>query len=265
MIGNDYIPQTIMFAHERQQRVIDLLKERSSVLVTELEALLGASAATVRRDLGLLEESGKIRRTHGGVHAPDSGDGEISFDRKSRHELRAKRAIAAVAAGLVRERDTVFVDAGSTAFKVGAALLGRKDVTIFTNSIPLLEEAPDAGCRVVALGGEVRAVSRALIGSESLEWMRRIRFDVAFVGASGIDPKRGPCTTELGEAGVKRAAVQSARRSVLVADGSKWSHPAAIVFADWQDLDDVITDHKASPAESRIFSTYNVRLHKVRR
>ena len=252
-----------MFAHLRQQKVVALLKERGSLSVPDLGTLLGASPATVRRDLGFLEAAGRLVRTHGGVIATDRRAGEASFGRKSRRELAAKRAIAEAAAALVEDGDTVFVDAGTTAFKVGARLLRRPGVTVYTNSVPLLHEAAAAGCRLVAIGGEVRAVSQALVGGAALGWLGRIRFDVAFVGASGIDPG-GPCTTELGEAGVKGAAVRGARRAVLVADGSKWDLPAPIVFAPWAEFDDVITDRRLAALEREALTRHRIRIHPAR-
>jgi DeoR/GlpR family transcriptional regulator of sugar metabolism len=253
-----------MFAQERQQRVVDLLKRHSRFSVPELEKLFGVSPATIRRDLGFLEESGKILRTHGGALSADHGDGEISFDRKSRQELRAKLGIAEVASNLVKEGDVVFVDAGTTAFKVGVRLLARENITIFTNSVPLLSEPSTSNCRMVAVGGEVRAVSLALVGAESMAWMDRIRFDVAFIGTSGIDPERGACTTELREASVKKAAIRSSRRAVLLADTSKWGQLAPILFADWKDLNDIVTDHSTTRSEQKMLSGYRVGVHRVK-
>lgn len=250
-----------MFAQQRQQQVIDLLKERRSLSVPELGALLRASPATVRRDLGFLEEAGRILRTHGGVMAADRRSGEASFGRKSRRELAAKRSIAAAAAALVADGDAVFVDAGTTAFKVGIRLLQRPGVTVYTNSVPLLGET--AACRLVAVGGEVRAVSQALVGAAALGWLDRLRLDLAFVGASGIDPG-GPCTTELGEAGVKGAAIRGARRAVLVADGSKWELAAPLIFASWAELDDVVTDRRLSPSERETLTRHRIRIHSTR-
>ena len=261
MIDNERNRQMIMFAQERQTKVVELLRTRSSVSVPELGRLLRASPATVRRDLDFLEQAGKIRRTHGGVLPLEPG--ELPYSRKSRRELGAKKAIAELAAGLVRDGDTVFVDAGTTAFKVGLQLVARPRVTIVTNSLPLLGETRAAGARVIALGGEVRAVSLALVGSEAMEWMKRLRLDLAFIGASGIDSANGPCTTELGESAVKLAAVRRARRAILVADASKWERQAPILFAGWDQFDDLITDHSPTTAEAAALSHHRVRLHSV--
>ena len=157
--------QTIMIAHERQQLILTLLREQSPLTVPELEQRLRASPATVRRDLTFLEQLGKIVRTHGGLMHPDDATGEMPFDRKSRAALAAKQGIADAAAELVKPGDTVFVDAGTTVLEVGKKLLGQKDLTIVTNSIPLLPLRPVEGTRVISIGGEVRIVSLALVGA----------------------------------------------------------------------------------------------------
>jgi DeoR/GlpR family transcriptional regulator of sugar metabolism len=115
------------------------------------------------------------------------------------------------------------------------------------------------------VGGEVRAVSLALVGASALGWLGRVRFDLCFLGASGIDPLEGPCTTELAEAGVKAAALRAARRVVIVADAAKWRERAAIRFAAWSDIGDLVTDHRPAPAERRILVRHGVALHPARR
>ena len=254
-----------MFAHERHQIILAALKRRSPFTIVQLEKLLKASPATVRRDLTFLETLGKIVRTHGGVLHPDHVDGEISFDRKSRAALNAKIAIAEAAMGLVKSGTTVFVDAGSTALEVGRRLLAVGKLTVFTNSIPLLNEHPAGGSHLIALGGEVRGLSLALTGAGALEWVRRIKIDVAFLGASGIDPAEGPATTELSEAGVKSAVVVKARRVVLLADASKWGRPAVIRYADWAQIHDFFTDYDPTRAERSILSGNGTQLHSVTR
>jgi DeoR/GlpR family transcriptional regulator of sugar metabolism len=253
-----------MFAQERQQKIIELLRERSRLSVPELVGELGASPATIRRDLTFLEDFGKIVRTHGGVLSPAMSDTEVSYDRKSRQELSAKIAIAEAAAAMVKDGDAIFVDAGTTAFRAGVKLLGRENITLFTNSIPLLSQARSPGCPMVALGGEVRSVSLALVGGELLGWMHRIRFDLSFIGTSGIDREKGPCTTELGEAAVKSAAVRNSRRAVLLADASKWVRAAPVRFADWADLSDVVTDYRPSRDEGEILAQGRIRIHPVK-
>ncbi|HEY0945526.1 MAG TPA: DeoR/GlpR family DNA-binding transcription regulator [Opitutaceae bacterium] len=252
-----------MIAHERHQAILAALQKRSPLATTDLEKRLRASPATVRRDLALLEKLGKIVRTHGGVLHPEHATGELSFDRRSRAALKAKLALARAAVASIRGGDVVFVDAGTTTLEAGRRLLAMEDLTVFTNSIPLLNEPPAAGTRLIAVGGEVRGVSLALVGAGAVEWLRQVRVDVAFLGASGIEPAAGPSTTELAEAGVKRAILAQAGRVAVLADASKWGQPAAIRYAAWSQIHDFYTNHAITPAERAALIRQGTRCHVV--
>lgn len=252
-----------MFDHQRHQLIVETLKMRSPLLVPELVELLGASPATIRRDLSFLEKIGKIARTHGGAMHPDQVDGELSFDRKSRSALKAKLAIARAATRLAKSGDTVFVDAGTTALEVGKRLVSMERLTVITNSVPLLSEQPAAGTRLIGVGGEIRALSLALVGSIALDWLGRLTIDVAFLGTSGIDPDEGPTTTELSEASVKSAVVAKARRTILLAEASKWGTPAAVRYADWEQVGDFFTDRRFTAQERRKLKQKGATVHTV--
>jgi len=252
-----------MFAQERHQAILTALEKHPSITLPALERMLKASPATIRRDLTFLEKLGKLVRTHGGVLHPDQAHGEVSFDRKSREALLAKLSLAKAAAALVKPGDTVFIDAGTTTLELGRILVGQPQLTVFTNSIPLLSERPADGTHLISIGGEVRVVSLALTGAGSLEWVRRITFDVAFLGTSGIDMARGPCTTELLEAGVKGAIASSARRVAVMADSSKWAKPAAIRYADWNQIHDLFTDRPFTRTERAALTAHGTSLHVV--
>jgi DeoR/GlpR family transcriptional regulator of sugar metabolism len=138
-------------------------------------------------------------------------------------------------------------------------------LTIVTNSIPLLPLQPADGTRVIALGGEVRNVSLALVGAGVLEWVHRLKIDVAFLGTSGIDPAEGPTTTELAEAALKSAMTAKARRVVVLADASKWGRPATIRYAGWAQVHDLFTDHAPTRAERNVLAAHGTKLHLVAR
>jgi DeoR/GlpR family transcriptional regulator of sugar metabolism len=101
------------------------------------------------------------------------------------------------------------------------------------------------------------------VGAVSLAWIEKIRFDMAFIGASGVDPLAGPCTTELGEMAVKQAAIRNSRRVILLADASKWRTTAPLRFAQWEDIDMVYSDHQPTPAELDAFSSNKVQFNPV--
>ncbi len=235
-----------MLAHDRQQAILEALKKKPSLSIHELLSLIKASPATVRRDLAYLQKKGDLVRTHGGVVDSDHIAGEPTYEQRLRESPAGKKAIAEAAAAMVPEGATVFIDAGTTCLEVGRLLLAREDLAVFTNSSPLVNIPIRRKARLVCVGGELREISRAMVGGLALDWLSKIRFDIAFIGASGLDGE-GISTTELSEAEVKRQAMTRARQRVLLADGSKWDVPSAFVFSPWNAFETWITD--SAPAK----------------
>lgn len=230
-----------MLVHDRHARILDYLQKHPSSSVLHLQRSLGVSRSTVRRDLVELEEQGEIIRVHGGVVHRDTLRGEPTYDRRGREAIAAKRAIAAATAALVPEDSVVYLDAGTTCVEVARQLAARQDLKIFTHSVRLLIEVGDSAASMTCVGGEYRAVSQALVGGLSMSWLKHLQFDVAILGASGLD-EAGASTTELSEAALKQAIVERAGKLILATDHRKWERPAAVRFAPWKLLQTFVTD-----------------------
>jgi DeoR/GlpR family transcriptional regulator of sugar metabolism len=231
-----------MFVHARLHSILDLLERRRRLSVREIEETFGASPATTRRDLKALEDRGLAVRVYGGILHPSAALGETTFEARDAVSQAEKEAIARAAAGLVPANATLYVDGGTTCLDAGRLLLSRRDIRIYTNSIPLAALATQGGPCVVAIGGEVKAVSRALVGDIALEWIGHLRFDMALMGASGACARDGASATALDEAAVKRRVMTRARHAVLLLDGSKWDVPREVRFAPWSAFRTVVSD-----------------------
>jgi len=182
---------------------------------------------------------------------PNYLQGEPSFDQKTVQGMELKRKIAQAAAAMVPDHATVFVDSGTTCLEAGRLLGERATLTLITNSIPLAHQLARAKARVLCLGGELRGISSALVGSFALSWLDSLRADWALIGASGLHLTEGVSTTELNEAAIKRQFLARATKKVLLADSLKWSKPAAIRFAEWNQFDDWITNRGVPEASIR--------------
>lgn len=250
-----------MFVQDRLREISVRLARKPRWTVTQLQREMRVSRSTLRRDLLELEERGDVVRVHGGVVHRDYLQGEPTFDRRGRDAVTAKRAIAATAATLVPQNASVYLDAGTTCFAVGRRLLLRRDIKIFTHSLRLATEAAasDTAASVVMIGGEVRRVSQAVVGGLALDWLTRLRFDVAFVAASGVTAE-GASTTELSEAAVKQAIIERSGENVLVADASKWDQPAAVVFAAPTAFDAWVVDATVPRAAQAALGAAGVRV-----
>jgi len=249
-----------MFAQERQDRIVRGLARQRRCSVETLQRELGVSRSTLQRDLRDLEERGEVVRVHGGVVHPQFVGGESTLGRRRSEHVAAKRRIAEAAAALVPANAAVFLDAGSTCLELALHLLPRDDVKLFTHSVPLLHAALERGSNasVTALGGELRAVSGALVGALAERWLGGLRFDVAFLGGSGLDAEHGVSTTEIHEAGVKTALLSRTRRPMLVCDASKCDAPAAVSFTAWDALDTWVVDRRPPGGFRRVGCTVRV-------
>lgn len=231
-----------MSSLSRQRKILDFVQQAESLSVDELIHRLDVSPATVRRDLVCLEGEGKIIRLHGAVMDRRRAEGEPSFSTKRERVPEQKRCIGRRVAEQIPPGATVFVDAGTTCLEAGIALLYRGSHTIFTNSLPLMYNGGNSDSQVIAIGGEVRELSRALVGSMALDWIRHLRFDYAVIGASALDVEKGVMTTELNEAGIKRSIIESSKTSILAADSAKLSQDATVQFANWDSFQFWVTD-----------------------
>ena len=249
-----------MFAQERLNTIKRFVRRHRRMTFAELQKLVDVSPATLRRDLGELEQSGDLIRVHGGILDPGYVRSEVSFvERLVRHRA-AKAAIAAAASALVPAGATVLVDAGSTCLEAGKALLGRKDVRLITHSVALIEAGFRGEASVICLGGELRKVSGALTGGRALGALNAIHADIAFIGASGIEPDLGCTTTDLSETEMKRAILARSARKILLADVSKWRNPSTVRFAEWRDFDEWVVDQIPPRAELKLIRQARVKI-----
>lgn len=151
-------------------------------------------------------------------------------------------------ADLAQTRDVVQMDGDGDLGPAGLLAL-RHGLTIVTNSAQITPLLADSDNTVYALGGQVRATSLACVGMWTLTALRTLRADIALIGTNGVLGHTGPCTSIYSEAEIKTAMVQCAKKSIVLCDGSKFREEAVIQFADWQQIDCLITDQTAPEAE----------------
>ena len=215
-----------MLAEERFTRILRQLEKRQSVTVGELCRLLDASESTVRRDLTILHNQGKLVKVFGGATTPGGGytlrdDTVAQRQDRNREE---KELIARYAASLLEENDFVYLDAGtSTALLFGCLPESLPSgVTFVTNSPAHACRLSRQGRAVFVLGGELKPATEAAVGTVALRELERYNFTKGFFGANGIHPRRGVTTPDVEEAMVKSADLGRCRRAYILADSSKF-------------------------------------------
>jgi DeoR/GlpR family transcriptional regulator of sugar metabolism len=235
---------------QREQRILALLQGKQNCTVEELAHACGVSDMTIRRDLQRLAEIGQVIRTHGGAAPVEQVRFEFQFLQRSKVRRQQKDAIGARAARLVEDGQSVMLDSGTTTLAMSHHLRLRRRLVVITTSLPIasvVQAAP--GVETLLLGGFVRRDSPDLAGSLAEANLERLRADLAFVGADGIDLDGNVYNASLDVARMLERMVQSAGGTYVVADSSKIGRTAMARFgnaAAWRGL---ITDGEVTPEQ----------------
>ena len=255
---------------QRAKNILQLLLRHGNTSVDELAAQLGASTASVRRDLTRLEERGLVHRTHGGamlagqaVYEPFRFD--ASFQEREDRFSPEKRRIAAAAAQMVQDNETVGFTAGTTTTQVARSLRHRTGLHIITNAVNIgMELSSSNGLDTTITGGCMRWPGAfSLIGPTAIESLNVVVMDRVFIGVCGVDADRGATTIQADEAAVFRAMTRRAKQVIVVADSSKVGMVSPAVICSAADIDVLITDDGISDDAMKAFTQCGVRVVSV--
>ena len=232
-----------MYAPERHQLILEQARTHGRVDVRELAELLTVTPETIRRDLTSLERRGLVRRAHGGAIPIERS--VVSAALSDRNELLAKEKLAIATAALeeLPEDGFILIDAGTTTIRFAELLPANRSLTVVTHSLPVamaVSEKPNI--ELLLLGGSVRSMSQAAVGTWTHQMVSMVSVDIAFLSVNGITPERGLTTNNLAEAAVKLAFIKAAKRSIVLADHSKFGREEFGRIAPIAAIDTIITD-----------------------
>lgn len=246
---------------QRRVEIIRQLHRDGYVEAKKLSGEFGVDTSTIRRDLDVLVRSGQAERTHGGAKAVGGAALDVPYAVKEFERRQQKVAIAAHATARVREGDSVVLDSGSTTFQVAMALRNIPDLTFITNDLriaTLLAAVPDV--RLFLAGGELLNSVFTLTGPRATEFFSDFSATWAFLGADALDSEAGITNTNTREVPVKRAMIEAASTSIVVADSSKFESRTLARVAALDEVDHLVTDVGLDTA---IAAKYGSRLERV--
>ena len=179
----------------RRKKILEILRRDGQVRVAHLSETLGATVVTIRSDLDALEQDGYLERTQGGAIQTMKNYYNLEFQRRKQEHMENKKAIAAAAAGLVRDGDTLFINSGTTTYFAAVELKQRKNLNVVTNSISVAVELGGLPTfRVILLGGDISAQYSFTYGEDVKEQISRYRANWAILSVDGIQPGAGITT-----------------------------------------------------------------------
>jgi DeoR/GlpR family transcriptional regulator of sugar metabolism len=238
-----------LFRQERLDQILAAVQEEGRVSVTKLSERFNVSAMTIRNDLASLEQQGLLLRTRGGAMIKPESSLEPAFVLRKELHATAKERIGEAAASLIRDGDSIVLDASTTALQVAHHLKDRHELTVVTNGLFIALELVDAqGVTVVMPGGTLRTASTSLIGNLGACILDRYHVQKGIFGSHGFTLQEGLTDVNQYEVELKRLMVERSKEVIAVVDSSKWGQVAFATFASVDQIDQIISD-EAAPAE----------------
>ncbi len=221
-----------MLSEERHMMILKILEEKKSVTVSELAALLPISESTARRDITVLDKAGRLVKVFGGAVLADAVYSSVEPTVAQKEEVgrEEKRKIAKYAASLIKPRDFVYLDAGTT---TGYMLdfIGETNAVFVTNAVAHAQKLAAKGRNVILIGGTLKSSTEAVIGESAVLTLKEYHFTKGFFGTNGVSKSAAFTTPDAGEALVKQTALKQCKKAYILCDHSKFHTISSVTFA----------------------------------
>ena len=220
----------------RANQIMELLRKTGTVQASRLSELLRVSLVTVRKDLQRMEDEGLLHRTHGGAAIREARPPQDP-------RADAMEAIAQTVARQIQEGDCVIMNAGNTTLLAARKLLGRKNITIITNSIAIARElVQQTGIKLIFLGGEVNAEAVFTYGWDAVTQLEQYKANKLILSVSGLSCSAGLTTRHMEAADLLRKMIARTQTVIAVADHTKIGFESFYHVGDLQVVDMLMTD-----------------------
>ncbi len=250
--------------NDRQRRILDRVSQHGFATIETLAKDFDVSAQTIRRDIILLDSLRLLQRFHGGAGLPGEtrqqqaeqmeGVVRLGYAQKRQTATEAKARIGAAVAERIADGASIFLDVGTTVEAVAGALLRRRGLRVFTNSLPAANLlAAQNGNEVFVCGGSVRGADGSLVGDVALQAVRRVRPDFLVLGFSGLDDDGALMDFDIDKAAVKAAMLGNARQCIAVGDSSKFQRHSLLRIAEVGQFSACVSDALPHEAVTQIW------------
>ena len=248
-----------MLPNQRREKILELIREDGHAKVMDLSRIFKVTEVTIRQDLERIEKEGLIVREHGGAYLKDIDSNVRNFSLQNQENLAEKMAIAQKAVDFITDGDTIILDSGSTTTEIAKLLSGYRNLTVITNALNIaLILGAQMGITVIVTGGEFKAPTLSLTGQKAADFFQSLHVDKLFLATAGIDLKSGLTYPGISDICVKRAMIESANETFLVADSTKIGKSSFASLGALSLINYLITDSKIRPEDIQWLKNYDV-------
>ncbi|MCJ7665179.1 MAG: DeoR/GlpR family DNA-binding transcription regulator [Actinobacteria bacterium] len=238
---------------ERQRIILNLLSDKTSVTLVELENYIECSRITIQRDLVELENKGFLNRVHGGATLKNFDLANYGHDKRLLIQSDKKKMIAKKVISLIKPDMYVFLDASSTSYFVSEHIF-PDNVRVVTSGIDtFINLQKNKNIKVVLTGGRINPLNRTLVGPEAISTIKQFHFNIAFFSADSIIKNKGVYSSDKEAAAVAIAGIEHSNKRILLFDSSKVHISGGAKVCDLDVVDNIVTDDVENPYVLNLF------------
>lgn len=250
-----------MYDLERQNKIIEILKERKSISVIKLAKLLYVSHSTIRRDLTSMEKQGLVKRTYGGVILQESPNEESSLLLRQSINVKEKKIIAELCSKLIKDNTSLFIDSSSTCTYLVPYLKNFRNLNIVTNGLRIgLLLSEQTSCQIFLASGYIHSRSNSILGNLTLKTLEKVHCDYSIISCSGIDLNFGLSETTIDQSEIKITMTENSDKIILLCDHSKFGNVSLFKSIPLNKINYIITDQKPSDTYIEYCKENNIQL-----
>lgn len=250
-----------MLANQRREKILELIKEDGSAKVIDLAKIFKVTEVTIRQDLEKLEKGGLVVREHGGGFLKNVEDHVRTFSLVHQENMEKKAVIAKKCVEFIESGDTIILDSGSTTTEIAKKIGGIKNLTVITNALNIaLILGAQPNIEVVMTGGEFKPPTLSLTGQKAADFFNGLNVQKLFLATAGISLKSGLTYPSISDLVVKKAMIDAADTTYLVADSTKIGKSAFASLGALSLIDYIITDSDIEDKHKTIFRDHEIEL-----
>ncbi|WP_113928822.1 DeoR/GlpR family DNA-binding transcription regulator [Bacillus sp. P14.5] len=232
---------------KRKSKIKELIIEKKSVTVAELNKMFNVTEETIRRDLKQLEDEGFLTRTYGGAYISDGVQNDVDVNLREFIHVEGKKKIAAKAQSYIKSGDSIFLDASTTSLVIASILTDLK-LTVVTNSIKVVTTLMNnPNIKLVIIGGTLSSSTQSNLGRTAEINMEHYFFDSAFISCRSVSRQHSITDSNEQQAVIRKIAAKHANKTFLIADYTKFDKTSFTRICSFEDVNTIIVDEKLSP------------------
>ncbi|MFY7888211.1 MAG: DeoR/GlpR family DNA-binding transcription regulator [Spirosomataceae bacterium] len=250
-----------MLANQRREKILELLQEDGSAKVVDLARLFKVTEVTIRQDLDKLDKDGLIIKEHGGAFFKNVEDQVRTFSLVHQDNMDKKERIAIKCLEFIESGDTIILDSGSTTTEIAKKLKGIKNLTVITNALNIaLILGAEPGIEVIMTGGEFKPPTLSLTGQKAADFFKGLNVNKLFLATAGISLKAGLTYPSISDIVVKKAMIDAAETTYLVADSTKIGKSAFASLGALSLINYIVTDSGIQDNYLKVFQDNEIEL-----